>query len=200
MPEIEYDFFSFLNELQKTKRYWEYDEAFSESVSEHTYKLIVMVDKFFDVLKLDLDYRKCIKMAMYHDLGEVGMNSDIDAYKASKDKNLKASKKETESKKVLKISQRYDSEEIYEIFREYEEKLTQEAKFVNAVDKLETRIHCLGVEADLKYADFFVTHIDDAIRNFPKLMPFYRVLKLKMKENFEERGRERKEEYDLVFN
>ena len=39
MLEKKYEFFSYLNKLQKTKRYTGYDKLYSESVSEHTYKM-----------------------------------------------------------------------------------------------------------------------------------------------------------------
>ena len=203
----EYEFFEYMNELQKTTRYSVYNKVFWESVPDHTYKMIVMIDKLFDVLDLKLDYRKCVKLALYHDLGEIGMENDIDAYDSFKNPELKLRKKEMENDNVLGIARKYGNE-VYDIFSEFEKQATMEAKFVKAIDRLETTIRCIAVkdvsleisieDADITNADFTAMHCDEAIKNFPELMPFYKVVKVKLKERFEAQGLEWKAEYDLV--
>ncbi|MCL2444584.1 HD domain-containing protein [Candidatus Saccharibacteria bacterium] len=195
----EYEFFEQLNELQKTRRWAEWDEVFSESVSEHTYKMIVMIDRIFDILDLDLDYRKCVRMAMYHDFGEIGMGEDVDAYIAANNIDIMTIKKQREAEKVLDISEKYKCSKIYGAWREYEKQVTVEARFVKAVDKLETVIRILNTDGKmLERADFIATYADKAIKKFPRLIPFYRVVKARMRERFEEQGWEWKKEYDTL--
>jgi len=200
MLEKEYAFLEYLNELQNTKRYMEYDPIFSESVSEHSYKLIAMADKLFDLLELDLDYRKCIRLAMYHDLCEIGLKEDLDAYMVLNDDNLQILKKEQENQNILEISKTYEFKDIYDIFIEYEKQVTLESKFINALDKIEPKLRCLKVQnVKLRHPDFIATHADDSVRNFPKLLPFYKVVKEKMRERFEQSGFKWKKEYDYIF-
>ena len=198
--EKEYNFFCYLNELQKTKRYASYDKVFWESVSEHTYKMIVMIDKLFDLLNLDLDYRKCIKLAIYHDFCEVDMKEDLDAYEVSKDKNMQKKKDEMEDKKMLEISKKYDCDDIYNIFKEFEDQITLESKFVKAVDRIETKIRCISIEEkELDHLDFTALYCDTSVRNFPQIIPFYKEVKKRMKERYETAGWPWKEEYDAIF-
>ena len=77
MKDKTLDFLFKINDLQKCKRYGNYP-AFSESTSEHTFKLILMVDYFYKKLKLDLNYEKCICLSLYHDFGEMDLSKDVD--------------------------------------------------------------------------------------------------------------------------
>jgi len=195
----EYEFFELINELQNTKRYVGYHEEFVESVPEHTYKMIVMIDRLYDLLQLNLDYRKCIKIAIYHDLCEIGLKQDIDALEAWNNIELQLSKKEQEDKKMREISQKYNSE-IYDYFKEYEECESLEAKFVHAIDKLEANIRVLK-ESNVKYKDpdLIAVYAAKAVENFPLLIPFYKELKMVMKERYKQLSFEWKPEYDFSF-
>lgn len=191
------EFFLKTNDLQKTKRYAEYAE-FTESTSEHTYKLILMIDYLFKKLKLELNYIKCIELAIYHDFSEMDLECDIDAYQSSK-VDVANYKKEIENKKIVELSKKYYSE-IEEIHKEYENKQSEESKFVNACDKLEACIHVLSIDAEIMNFDFFATYSDKAIANFPKLLPFYKEIKWLMKKRYIELGYGWKKEYDNLFN
>ena len=195
----EYDFFERMNELQETRRWEIWDAAFSESVSEHAYKMIVMVDRLFDVLELDLDYRKCVRMAMYHDLGEMGLDNDTAAYDAAMEAGVMEEAKKREAEKVREIAEKYKCPKIFGVWREYEKQATPEARFVGATDKLESTVRAITVkDAKLVNADFMASYCDDAVRKFPRLIPFYRVVKERMRERFEAQGLEWKKEYDAL--
>ena len=71
------EFFSKTNDLQKTQRYGDYPD-FSESTADHTFKVVLIVDYLYKYLNLDLDYQKCIELAIYHDFGEIDLKQDVD--------------------------------------------------------------------------------------------------------------------------
>lgn len=191
------DFFLKINDLQKTDRYGKYP-AFTESTSEHTFKLILIVDYLFRELKLNLDYEKCIRIAIYHDFSEIDMKVDIDAYESSKKATAKQ-KKILEAKKIEELSKEYYSE-IKDLFEEYEAKASEEARFVNACDKLEACVHVLSIREEIMNYEFFATYSDQTIVSFPQLLPIYQQVKLLMKKRYQELGYEWKKEYEEIFN
>jgi len=190
------EFFLKINDLQNTKRYGKYP-AYTESTSEHTFKVILIVDYLFRELKLDLNYGKCIKIAIYHDFSEIDLDIDIDAYESSKMESN--AKKHMESKKISEISKKFYSD-IEDIFREYEEKESEESKFVNACDKLEACIYVLSKNKEIMNYEFFATYSDNTILKFPKLLPIYKEVKTLMRKRYQELGYDWKSEYDKIFN
>lgn len=190
------DFLFKINDFQKTKRYGHYP-SFWESDSEHTFKLVLMVDYFYHELKLDLDYKKCIQLALYHDFGEMDMVTDYDA-KEGKDASIKEIKRMREKEKIDELAERYYGP-IREYFQEYQKKETMEAKFVNACDKIDGAIHPLTVDDDMPNEVFFATYADKAILDFPPLLPFYKEIKEETKKHYLAHGLPWKEEYEHIF-
>ncbi len=197
MKENTLDFFLKINELQKTKRYASYP-AYTESTSEHTFKLILIVDYLFNKLNLELDYQKCIQLAIYHDFSEIDLEADIDAYESSKIE-MANNKKLMEEKKISEISKRYYSK-IKDLFAEYENKMSEEAKFINACDKIEACVHVLSINDEIMNYEFFATYTDKSILNFPKLLPIYKEIKDLMKKRYQELGYDWKLEYEKIFD
>ena len=196
MKEKTLDFLFKINDLQKTKRYGNYP-LFSESTSEHTFKLILMVDYFYKELNLTLNYEKCICLSIYHDFGEMDLDKDVDI-KENIDKNIHKNKDIYELEKVKELSEAYYNP-IKEYYEEYKNKKTEEALFVNACDKLEGMVHPLTVNEVIMNHELFATYADKAVKNFPKLMPIYKQIKDMLKIRFDEWGFEWKKEYDSVF-
>ncbi len=196
MNEKTLDFLFKVNDLQKTKRYGNYP-LFSESTSEHTFKLILMVDYFYRYLNLNLDYKKCICLSLYHDFGEMDLDKDVDI-KENTDKNIHENKDIYELEKIRELSETYYSP-IKKYYEEYKSKKTEEALFVNACDKLEGMIHPLTVNEVIMNHEIFATYADKAVKNYPKLMPIYRQIKEVLKTRYEEWGFDWKKEYDAIF-
>lgn len=190
------DFLCKVNDLQKTKRYGNYP-AFWESTSEHVFKLVLIVDYFYRKLHLNLDYQKCICLALYHDFGEMDMDKDFDI-KECTDDQIKIRKKEYESMKIKDLSDKY-SEDIKRYFDEFAECATKEAVYVNVCDKLEGMIHPLTVGEPIMNHELFAVYADKAVLRMPELLPFYREIKSVLKRKYEEWGFEWKEEYETVF-
>ena len=185
-----------INDLQKTKRYGHYP-AFWESTSEHTFKVVLIADYFYHKLNLNLDYQKCIELALYHDFGEMNMEEDIDIAEATKEDNKKR-KDEIESATIANLSKLYNRL-IANYFEEYELGESREAKFIKACDKIDGLIHPLTVDAEIMNHEIYATFADKAFINFPELMPFYREIKETMHQRFDELGFVWKDEYDAVF-
>lgn len=119
-----------------------------ESVAEHSWRLAFMVCLFAPYLTKPINIEKALKMALVHDLaeaetGDIPMFNCVDA--ASKQQKFL-----NEQKAILKMTSLLNNEigqEIYDIWFEYEQKKTYEAKFVNALDKIEA--HIQHGEADI---------------------------------------------------
>lgn len=196
MKENTLNFLLKTNDLQKTKRYGNYP-SFSESTSEHTFKVILIVDYFYKILNLSLDYEKCICLAIYHDFGEMDLEKDVDI-KENTDKVVHENKDIYELEKINEIANNFYNP-IIKYFEEYKNKKTEEARFVNACDKLEGMIHPLTINEKIMNHELFAKYADKAVKAFPKLMPIYKEIKLFLKQRYEEWGFEWKKEYDYVF-
>lgn len=195
MMKKDLDFFKKINDLQKTRRYGD-DPILGESTAEHTFKLLQLVDYLYIKLELNLNYVKCIHIALYHDFGEMDMAQDYDITKRSqKDKE---SKQAYEKAKIEALSDSYYSP-IKNYFLEYETKQTEEAKFIYACDKLEGMIHPLSTNEPIINHEIFATYADKAVKGFPKLMPLYKEIKSQLKESYTKWGFAWLDEYDEVF-
>lgn len=106
-----------------------------ESTAEHSWRLAMLLMVLSDDFK-DLDIDKAIKMSLVHDLGEL-YDGDISA-KLQNDNDNKAEMEEKAMRRMLTILPDGISEKIYDLWKEYNECCTKEAKLVKAMDKLET--------------------------------------------------------------
>jgi putative hydrolase of HD superfamily len=177
-------YFFEINKIKDVKRYTPHDPIFLESVADHSFLMIVMATKFIDELKLDLDYKRVVKLAMHHDYCEIGLAADYDSLKASKDKNYKAEKSAFEKKNITELAKKLGGD-IAEIYEEYEKQQTPESRFVKALDKLEACVYEMtrGVE-HFHDPEFIALYPKEAVNNFPPLLPFYKELLAYMKPRY----------------
>lgn len=106
-----------------------------ESTAEHSWRLAMLLMILREDFK-DLDIDKAIKMSLVHDLGEL-YDGDISA-KLQNDNDNKAEMEEKAMRRMLTILPENLAENIYDLWKEYNECSTKEAKLVKAMDKLET--------------------------------------------------------------
>ena len=106
-----------------------------ESTAEHSWRLAMLLMVLREDFK-DLDIDKAIKMSLVHDLGEL-YDGDISA-KLQNDNDNKAEMEEKAMRRMLTILPENLAENIYDLWKEYNECSTKEAKLVKAMDKLET--------------------------------------------------------------
>lgn len=131
----------FLHEAEGLKRELRHSwlsDGRRESVAEHTWRMTLMAIVLYKEVDPNIDISHILKMIIVHDLGEV-YAGDYQVYGKEVPKN----KHELESKalnKLLKTLPTYSKDEIYALWEEFENKVTKEAKFAVALDKLEALI------------------------------------------------------------
>lgn len=104
-----------------------------ESDAEHTFSMCFLALKIMETEKLNLDQNKVLKMCLYHELCEI-YSGDTTPY----DNVDKEQKFKSELKSTKVISNAVQMPEILTLWKEFEEMQTPEAKFVKAMDKLDT--------------------------------------------------------------
>ena len=117
-----------------------------ESTAEHSWRLAMLLMVLEDDFK-DVDINKAIKMSLVHDLGEL-YDGDISAKLQSSDDN-KSQMEERAMRRMLTTLPESLGGKIYDLWKEYNECSTKEAKLVKAMDKLETIVqHNQGKNPD----------------------------------------------------
>jgi putative hydrolase of HD superfamily len=190
MTELEklFDFLHIAGKLKTTLRYAEINSnARRESTADHSWRLSLMVFMIWQELSLNLNVNKAMEIALVHDLAE-SLTGDIDALVIARgeisieEKNIKELQAMITIKNILSKDM---GEKIFELWQEYEEGITEEAKFVKALDKLETITQLIELGYKVYDApDFIPTYADKHIEKFPKLTPMLRVIKTKLKAEY----------------
>ena len=128
--------YTFLMELDKLKnifrRSYVSDLTRNENSAEHSWHLALAILSLKDELNIDIDIAKTVKMALVHDICEIGAG-DISIYDPER------SKKEVNERKYIgQLSETPLSfaSEIRELWEEYEEQSTKESRWVKIVDRL----------------------------------------------------------------
>ena len=104
----------------------------TESDAEHCYSMIMLALEMMSKNDLKLDQLKVLKMIAYHELGEIDAGDFTPVDQITKEEKYK---KEYDC--VKRISQEYEMPEILDIWLEFEECKTAEAKFVKRLDKFD---------------------------------------------------------------
>lgn len=117
-----------------------------ESTAEHSWRLAMLLMVLEEDFK-GVDINKAIKMSLVHDLGEL-YDGDISAKLQSENDN-KSQMEERAMKRMLTTLPESLGGKIYDLWKEYNECSTKEAKLVKAMDKLETIVqHNQGKNPD----------------------------------------------------
>ena len=127
-----------------------------ESVAEHSWRLAVFALVMQDKL-ISMDKGKIIEMCLIHDFGEA-YDGDIPATKAVNHEE-KLEMEERAVKKLLEPLKESVKNKIFSLWQEYNEGITEEAKFVKALDKIETIVqHNQGKNPENFDYDFNLTY------------------------------------------
>ncbi len=119
-----------------------------ESVAEHSWRMALMAIVFEKEISMKVDMLKVLKMIIIHDLAEIRAG-DHHAFKGELKNKFENEKNALE--KILKNLPAETREEIKDLWLEFEDLKTDEAKFARAMDKLEVLIQ--HNEAELKTWD-----------------------------------------------
>jgi putative hydrolase of HD superfamily len=195
-----FDFLRTAGKLKNTLRYSEINsDARRESVADHSWRLSLMVLIVQKELSLNLDVDRAVEIALVHDLAE-SLTGDIDAVVIARGEISSEEKSRNELEAMLKIKNMLPEssrDKIFKLWQEYEKGITAEAKFVKALDKLETITQLIEMGHRVYDApDFIATYADKYIENFPELIPMLRIIKIKLKSEYEKGGLEWRESYN----
>ena len=129
----------------------------AESVAEHSFRTAMLALVLSEKEGVDAD--KCVKMALIHDLAEA-IAGDITPL----DNLTKKQKSEIEAKAMRQILEGTDTG-IMELWEEYDECKTPEARFVHDMDKIEMLLQAFEYEKSGKYElREFWEHVQKNIR------------------------------------
>ncbi len=121
-----------------------------ESVAEHTWSVALMAMALERYLLAGVNIERLLKMVIIHDLVEAHAR-DIPLFYTMDDDEAKALKYQNEMKAIEQIRDLIggdSGQEFYDLWIEFEQKETYEAKVANALDKLEAQIQ--QNEADIQ--------------------------------------------------
>ena len=136
-PKSLLQFYQEAEKLKSTLRHsWLSDPQRQESVAEHTWMMALLSLIILPQIKQKLDQEKILKMIILHDLAEA-ITSDMPVWKGVKNKEEKTKSEQKAIKKLLRNLDKNTQEELFAIWREYEERETPEAKFVKVIDTLD---------------------------------------------------------------
>ena len=113
-----------------------------ESVAEHTWSASLLAMAIEPYLPQKVNLERLLKMVIIHDLVEAYAR-DIPAFYTMDDEAMRALKLQNETEAIEKVRDLLGDEngqQFYELWFEFENKETYEAKVVNALDKLEAQI------------------------------------------------------------
>lgn len=113
-----------------------------ESVAEHTWRMSLMAILIEPLLDQKVDLARLLKMIIIHDLveAEAGDVSVLDQIRNPEIRKVKQQREELAIQRLRDMLSKANGQEIYDLFYEFEEKQTFEAKVANAIDKLEVQL------------------------------------------------------------
>ncbi|MEN9390542.1 MAG: hypothetical protein RLZZ283_642 [Candidatus Parcubacteria bacterium] len=182
--------------LQSVKRYGESMRGEQNTVAEHSWRLALMAMVIGVECKVAVDMNRVLTLALIHDLAEA-TTGDTDAYAKITGRKRQEEKAVEEETAVRDMTDDLSfGDWIYELWQEYEDQTTTEAKFVKALDRIEGYLHIAesGVEAYVPnefhadYATQAVAAFDEVTGNFPGLTDLLDAIKADLQSQFEKAG------------
>jgi 5'-deoxynucleotidase YfbR-like HD superfamily hydrolase len=151
-------------------------------------------------LKLDLDIKKSLMLALTHDLVEA-LAGDTDHSLIAFGIKTQEEKEDAELQAIndiCAILPPLSGEKIKAFWHEYEEGKSIEAKYVKALDKIETIDHMVVIGSEcFDHPELIAPYPKKAVLNYPPLIPMYRKLLERLKPEFEKKGWEWLDEYEV---
>lgn len=186
------DFFTQTNKLKQTVRYSSCPKGIQESSAGHSWQVALMVPIISQQFKLQINVQHAMEIALVHDLAERVLKKDFDSYLLSIGTLKEEDKINSEKEEMNRIQNEFSfGKRIHALWKEYEENKTSEAKFIKALDKLESHIHVLERGASGDNADdgkHQATYADNAVKDFQELAPLLSAIKKRLKPILEKQG------------
>lgn len=190
-----------IGKLKETYRFGESKTLKGDSSADHSWRLTLMTFIIADELKLKIDIGRAMEIALVHDLAEA-ITGDIDARLIAQGKITKEKKYQQEKEAMKKIKKSLPAKtgkKIYGLWQDYEKGGSKEAKFIKALDKIETLTHFIGIKADNKIdmPEFLGLYGNKEVKNFPQLENMFKLVKKEIKKDFKKNNIPWKKEYDI---
>ena len=172
-------FLSLAEKLKSTLRHGWTSTGRQESVAEHSWRVSLMVILLSPYLNEKVNIEKALKMSIIHDLAEC-KTGDIHFFEIKNDIRKKNNKYEKEKKvmqEMKKVLANEIGEELFDLWIEFEETISYEAKFVLAVDKLEAHLQHNDANTDTWTEEEKQSVFNDYLNEFVIFDPSLRSLK-----------------------
>jgi putative hydrolase of HD superfamily len=154
MKEVAAKIYSFMDTVEKlcyVRRDMFRSDGTKESDSDHIMKLCFLLMMALPYIKQPIDSTKVLEMALVHDLVEADVG-DVPRLLSDHSKEIKEQKKILEYQAIERYKNELPepiAEKIYNLFIEYEERKTPEAKLVKIFDKYEGDMQTLKESSEL---------------------------------------------------
>lgn len=170
------DIYSFIHAAERLKNELRHSFTTSgrqESVAEHTWRMSLLAVLLSSKLDKKVIFEKLVKMIVIHDIVEIEAGDTPVPFMVGNE-DLKRQKEERERTAIENVRKRLGDgigEEIYQLWIEFENQETYEAKVAYALDKLEVQIQhneadintWIPVEYDLIYSRRQYTQFDSCL-------------------------------------
>ncbi len=191
-------FYAFAERLKGVERDNWLSNGKTESVAAHSWMMGMLALVVAGKLEQKVDLERVLKIILVHDLAEA-KTGDLPLCEALKNPQLKAQKAVEEIKAMDGLDELLPLElarEIFELWREYENNETPEAKFVKALDKIEANLQA-NTFADIrywkKYSDAYYAFVLDGLASKytahePVLAELHRAVRAQTEQKMREAG------------
>lgn len=195
------DFLHQAGKLKTTYRFGANTMFDGDSSADHSWRLALLSFVLAEELGLKIDGYKALKIALVHDLAEA-LTGDIDARLIDSKAVSRAAKEKQEKqamKKLIKSLPAKSSRQIERLWNEYEAAESAEARYIKALDKMETQVKVIE-EGYRKYdtPELIGLYGKKEVSRFKDLSQFYLLIKSKLRREYKKGRLPWKEEYEQL--
>jgi putative hydrolases of HD superfamily len=173
------DFLAFSERLKRELRHCWLADGRQESVADHSWQMALMAILLHRELDEPVDIGRTLKMILTHDLVEAE-TGDVPFFEEGPRRAQKAAHEGAAIVKIRDWLGEPVGQELFDLWQEYEEKDTPEARFASALDHLEVQIQHnlapLSTWSPIEY-DLVYTKMDRACAYDPALAVLCRAVK-----------------------
>lgn len=180
------DFFKIAEKLECEYRITRMSDGTLQPVASHSWNMAMMAIAIQPFLKEKVNMEKVLKMCVLHDLPEA-VAHDVPLHQQNE--TVCAEKHKQEACVISDIVDMLENPDISACFKEYEDRLSAEAKLVKGLDRLDTAVQHLCAK-DLRYVGEFQNNFywklffsDEFASNFdfePALRKIFDEIKLRV--------------------
>jgi putative hydrolases of HD superfamily len=198
-PQKIIEFIHKAGELKTATRFKDSKNMVGDSAAEHSWRTALMTFILLDELKIKVNVTKALEIALVHDVVE-SVVGNVDYTSILSGKISEKQKKALEEKAISQLTKllpQASGSKISALWHEYEKGITKEAKFVKAMNRLETMMYLLEVgHKGYDKPESIPNYADKVVIDFPVLHQLLKEIKGELKEEFKKGGLVWKKEFD----